>query len=204
MPEAFIADLPRLATHWFTLAVVVQSLGTRDIFAFFDFDWDTDRMLLDVRVAALFSYWRSSWRPLLEESRRRDECPFKQLVILQNMDYTRFLNVPSSGSDQKKSKTSACWRIRFSDCSLMQTSVEVRSLYSQFYYELSYELEQISLKLTSPTWKQQISQRMEWQQWVSNNKNNSHEVDSDENDEEIERKDSLLDLTALTSSQVFM
>ena len=55
-PDAFRAELPRLASHWFTLAVEVQSLGTRDINAFFDFEWDVDRMLLDVRVAALFWY----------------------------------------------------------------------------------------------------------------------------------------------------
>ena len=42
----------------------------------------------------LCSHWRAVWQPALQNSRQRDESAFQQLLLLQAMDYTRFLNVP--------------------------------------------------------------------------------------------------------------
>ena len=49
---------------------------------------------------------------------------------------------------------------------LLQAAAEVRSLYSQFYFELALELRNTAQQLLQPSWAQQLQLRLAWQRYA--------------------------------------
>ena len=61
-PSAYLLTMP----YWFaSQTACAASFGARDGTAYSDMTWEADRLLLDVRIAALWVMWRHRWRPAL-------------------------------------------------------------------------------------------------------------------------------------------